>query len=239
MPQMEKLAQEVTALIGLRLTPQHLTAFEVYARELMDWNRRFNLTAIRAQEEIRVKHFLDSLTVSLAFRGRPVDRVIDVGTGAGFPGIPLKIVFPHIQLTLVESIGKKAEFCQHMVERLKFKDVTVLYERVERVGQMPEHREQYDWALARAVAQLSTLSEYLLPLVHVGGYMLAQKAESAQLEIQEASRALDVLGGNLRQIIPVNLPGVAEERCLVVLEKVVATPPKYPRRVGMPSKKPL
>lgn len=236
---MEKLKQAAQTLLGLKLTSRQITALERYETELLDWNERFNLTAIRDAESIRTKHFLDSFTCLLAMRDAPPARLIDVGTGAGFPGIPLKIIFPNMRLTLVESVGKKANFCQHIVQILNLDCVTVLTSRAEEVGRLKDQREMYDWAVARAVAGMPVLSEYLLPLVHLGGYMLAQKGESGPAEAQTAEHAIHLLGGRLKQIIPVTLPGVVEERFLVVVQKVAATPPQYPRRPGIPSKQPL
>ena len=236
---MQELTQHAQRQLGLRLSRSQLSALSLYERELVDWNTRFNLTAIRDPQEIHIKHFLDSLTCLMALRESPVDRLIDVGTGAGFPGIPLKIIYPKMQLTLVESVGKKAEFCRHVVNILDLKGVEVVQERAEVLGQHSSYREQYDWALARAVAVLPVLAEYLLPLVRVGGYMLAMKGESGPAEAHSAERALRVLGGHLRQLLRVTLPGVAEERYLVVIDKVAATPPGYPRKVGLPAKRPL
>lgn len=236
---MKELAQAARNLLGIQLTPAQLSAFEIYERELLDWNSRFNLTAIREPEQMRVKHFLDSLTPLLVMRGAPMERIVDVGAGAGFPGIPLKIVNPSIQLTLVESVGKKAEFCRRVVTLLGLENVQVVQDRAEVVGQAPEHRQKYDWALARAVAVLPVLSEFLLPLVRVGGAMLAMKGESAPTEAHESEHATRVLGGRLRKLIPIALPGVADERYLIVVDKTAATPAKYPRRVGLPSKQPL
>jgi 16S rRNA (guanine527-N7)-methyltransferase len=205
----------------------------------MTWNQRFNLTAIRDVEGIRVKHFLDSFSCVLAWKANPPSRLIDVGTGAGFPGIPLKILYPGMKLTLVESVGKKAAFCQHIVETLKLDGVEVINGRAEALGQNPNHREQYDWAVARAVANMNALAEYLLPLVKVGGMALAQKGESGPAEAQSAEQAMKLLGGKLQQVIPLNLPGVVEDRYLVLIDKIHATPPKYPRKPGMPAKDPL
>jgi 16S rRNA (guanine527-N7)-methyltransferase len=172
-------------------------------------------------------------------RDTPMERVIDVGTGAGFPGLPLKIIQPNMQLTLIESVGKKVEFCRHIARLLKLENVQVLQDRAEIVGQMPEHRQQYDWALARAVAVLPALVEYLLPLVRMGGAMLAMKGESAPAEAHQSEHATRLLGGHLRKLVPVTLPSVVEERYLVVVDKIAATPQTYPRRVGIPAKKPL
>jgi len=223
----------------VHLTARQLKLLSQYELELLDWNQRFNLTAVRSAEEIRVKHFLDSFTCMLAIRDNPGRRIIDIGTGAGFPGLVLKIAYPAIQVTLVESVGKKASFCQHVVRVLGLEEVEVLQERAENLGQMPDHREQYDWAVARAVAAMPVLAEYLLPLVRVGGSMLAMKGESGPAECQASERTMTMLGGHLRQLVPVVLPGVVEERYLVVVDKVAATPEKYPRRVGIPAKRPL
>jgi 16S rRNA (guanine527-N7)-methyltransferase len=236
---MQELVTQTQRQLGLRLSHSQVAALTLYERELVDWNTRFNLTAIRNPQEIHIKHFLDSFTCTLALRDSAVDRLIDVGTGAGFPGIPLKVIFPKMQLTLVESVGKKAGFCRHVVNVLDLKGVEVVQERAEVLGQNPAYREKYDWAVARAVAVLPVLSEYLLPLVRVGGNMLAMKGESGPAEAHSAERALRMLGGHLRQLISVTLPGVAEERYLVLIDKVAATPESYPRKVGLPAKRPL
>src|SRR4030042_3335852 len=151
---MQELTKHAHRQLGLHLTRAQLSALSLYERELVDWNTRFNLTAIRDPQEIHIKHFLDSLTCLMALRESPVDRLIDVGTGAGFPGIPLKIIYPKMQLTLVESVGKKAEFCRHVVKMLDLPGVEVVQERAEVLGQNPSYRAQYDWAVGGAVAIL-------------------------------------------------------------------------------------
>jgi 16S rRNA (guanine527-N7)-methyltransferase len=236
---MQNLALHVHRLLGMRLSPLQLSTLEQYERELLRWNEQVNLTAIREPEQIRIKHFLDSLTCVLVIKENPSTRIVDVGSGAGFPGLPLKIIYPSIQLTLVESVRKKADFCRHLVKSLGLDGVQVIQERAETIGRMPEHRQQYDWATARAVAVMPVLVEYLLPLVKVSGTVLAMKGESAPAETHSAELAIRLLGGHLRKLVPVTLPGVVEERYLVVIDKVGATPDSYPRRVGMPSKKPL
>lgn len=186
------------------------------------------------------KHFLDSLTCTYAWREmEPPASLIDIGTGAGFPGIPLKILMPGLRLTLVESIGKKADFCRHIVDTLLLENVEVITARAEEVGAQDTHREMYDAATARAVAQLNILAEYLLPLVRVGGFAIAQKGSTAPAESQQANRAITILGGVIRPLIPVTLPRVEEARYLVVMKKIKPTPAAYPRRVGIPSRKPL
>lgn len=236
---MEKLVRDALELFHVHVTGRQVMSLITYERELMEWNQKFNLTAIRDMESIRIKHFLDSFSCVLAWKANPPLRLIDVGTGAGFPGLPLKILYPNMKLTLVESVGKKAMFCQHIVSVLGLEDVDVVHKRAEDLGHNPKHRECYDWAIARAVANLNVLSEYLIPLVRIGGHMLAQKGESGPAEAQSAEKAMKLLGGKLEQLIPVHLPGGVEDRYLVVVEKVAATPPKYPRKSGMPMKQPL
>src|SRR3990172_1626992 len=224
---MEKFVQDARELFNVHLTGRQVLALVTYEKELLEWNQKFNLTAIRDTESIRTKHFLDSFSCVLAWKASPPKHLIDVGTGAGFPGIPLKILYPNLKLTLVESVGKKAMFCQHIVRVLGLEHVDVIQARAEALGQTLQHREKYDWAVARAVANLNVLGEYLIPLVKVGGRMLAQKGESGPAEAQSAEKAMELLGGKLKQLIPVTLPGVADDRYLVVVEKVAATPPKY------------
>jgi 16S rRNA (guanine527-N7)-methyltransferase len=236
---MNDLSRNTFQLFDLRLTPAQEAAFERYENELLSWNNRFNLTAIQEPSQVQTKHFLDSLSCLSIMRESPVEKIIDVGSGAGFPGIPLKIVLPHIHLTLVESVGKKVSFLNHLIEVLGLQNINVVNERVEVLGQQSQHRQKYDWAIARAVAVMPVLAEYLLPLVRMGGKMLAMKGQNAPAETQTADRAFRILGGHLRRLVPVTLPGVTDERYLVVIDKVAATPESYPRRVGIPAKKPL
>lgn len=236
---MRELVDNAWNLFGIRITDDQLAAFKVYEQQLIEWNNQFNLTAIDNPRQIRVKHFLDSLSCMLAWRNTPTDRVIDVGTGAGFPGLPLKIICPAINLTLVESVGKKAAFCEHITESINLQQVDVVQERAETIASQVERRENYDWAIARAVATMPILVEYLLPLVRVGGFALAMKGESGPAEAQIAEHAIQILGGRIQQLIPVTLPGVEDERYLVIIEKTAATPERYPRRVGIPAKRPL
>src|SRR5215213_2263439 len=220
---MDKLAHEAQTLFNVHLNGRQVMALTTYERELLEWNQKFNLTAIRDPESIRTKHFLDSFSCVLAWKTSPPTQLIDIGTGAGFPGIPLKILYPNLKLTLVESVGKKAMFCQHIVRVLGLEQVDVIQARAEDLGHKLQHREKYDWEIARAVANLSVLSEYLIPLVRIGGTMLAQKGESGPAEAQSAEGAMKLLGGKLKQVIPVNLPGVVDDRYLILIDKVAAT----------------
>lgn len=224
---------------GIHLNPQQISQFEIYLKLLQEWNERINLTAIRDDLGIERKHFLDSLSSYAGFQDAPVHNLIDIGTGAGFPGIPLKIVFPAIKVVLVESIAKKADFCRLVIKELGLIGTEVVQKRAEEIGLMPGYRESFDLAIARAVARQSILMEYLLPLVKVGGLAIAQKGQSAHQETMEAESAIRVLGGRLKKILEIQLPGLADERFLVVVEKVAPTPANYPRRVGVASKRPL
>ncbi|MGH2583038.1 MAG: 16S rRNA (guanine(527)-N(7))-methyltransferase RsmG [Anaerolineales bacterium] len=230
--------EDVHDLLGIELTPHQVSAFDRYEKELISWNQRFNITTIVEPSQIRVKHFLDSLSCWLAIRESP-GSLIDVGAGGGFPGLPLKILQPRHKLALVEATAKKAGFLEHMVQVLSLKDASVIAKRAEEAGQLNEHREVYHWAVARAVAPLRVLAEYLLPLVEIGGFVLAQKGKDAEREIEEATNAIKVLGGKLSQTIPVEVPNLEEERALVVIKKIAPTPSAYPRRPGIPGKRPL
>jgi 16S rRNA (guanine527-N7)-methyltransferase len=237
---MEQLLAGARQLLGLDLTSSQRRAFQTYYQELADWNARFNLTAITDRQGVQVRHFLDSLSCLLALGNDAQEqRVIDVGSGAGFPGLPLKIVRPALRLTLLEATGKKADFLQHLVALLQLSDVHIIHARAEEIGQDPLQRESYDWVLARAVAALPALVEYLLPLCRLGGRCLAQKGEQAAAEVSEAEAAILLLGGRLNRLLPVELPGLAETRHLVIIDKIARTPAKYPRRPGMPAKSPI
>ena len=227
--------------LGITLTDGQLAQFETYYRELHQWNQRVNLTAITEYSEVQVKHFLDSLTCCLAFpEGPPANgKIVDIGAGAGFPGLPLKLVFPDFQLMLSDSVGKKTAFLRHLLQVLQLPEVAVLTARAEQLGRAPETRERFDLVLARGVAKLPALLEYALPLCRVGGKVVAWKHGGIQPELESAQRALQLLGGRWEQIIPVALSGLTDNRILVVVEKVSPTPAEYPRRPGLPSKQPL
>lgn len=236
---MEKWLESAQDLFGISLTEEQIGQFRAYENLLMDWNSRINLTAVRDIDGIRLKHFLDSLSCVKALGDLNGKTLIDIGTGAGFPGIPLRILFPQMRLTLVDSIGKKTDFCQLAVNTLHLKGVRVLNTRSEELGADKAHREQYDVAVARAVAKLPILCEYLLPLVKVGGVMLAQKGESAQEETAAAANAMAKLGGGDPVIIESTLPEVEGARFLIRIPKIAKTPTGYPRRTGLPAKKPI
>lgn len=231
--------------LGLPLSVQQLNAFQLYYEELVEWNGRFNLTAITEYEQVQIRHFADSLSCLVAIRQeRPVPegrglRCIDVGSGAGFPGIPIKIYCPQMKVVLLEATGKKVDFLQHVIARLGLKEIDVIKARAEELANEAAHREQYDLVVARAVAELPVLAEYTLPFCRLGGMVIAQKGARAQEEAQLAQHAVSMLGGQMRRVIPIELRGLAEARNLVVIDKTARTPAKYPRRPGMPAKYPL
>ncbi|MBM2825508.1 MAG: gidB [Dehalococcoidales bacterium] len=238
---MEKLVSGA-AKLGLLLNSHQLEQFTTYYRELTVWNQRMNLTAITDSEEVQIKHFLDSLTITLALKesvSRRDIRIIDVGTGAGIPGIPLKILFPNIRLVLLDATAKKATFLHHLKGELKLDDVDIVVGRAEEVAHQSEYRERFDIVLARAVAPLPTLVELTLPFCAIGGSFIAQKKADIDREISQASKAISILGGSLREVIRIDLAGFAGQRQLIVIDKLLPTPGQYPRRPGIPAKRPL
>jgi 16S rRNA (guanine527-N7)-methyltransferase len=224
--------------LGLDLSETQSAQFARYQELLQEWNQRFNLTAVRSPEGIETTLFLNSLTCAVATGDLSGQRLVDVGTGAGFPGLPLKILCPALDLTLVDSAGKKAEFLRQVVADLGLTHVEVLVARAEELGQDPAQRESYDWAVARAVAPLAVLVEYLLPLCRLGGTALAQKGIQVESEVASAQAAITILGGGGPTVIPVQLPQ-EESSYLVTIKKELPTPSDYPRRIGVPSKRPL
>ncbi len=232
--------------LGIPLPAPAVAAFERYYRELVTWNQRLNLTAIVAYDEVQTKHFLDSL-VSLPLLAEelgatlplPSLRMLDVGTGAGFPGIPLKIVSPAVKMTLMDGTQKKIAFLEQMIRTLALPSTTLVHGRAEELGRTSEHRAQYDIVTARAVAPLSTLAEYLLPLVRLGGLAVVYKGPSAPEEFMEARRAIKLMGGEAVRLAPVTVPFLAERRFVLLVKKTAATPAQYPRGQGLARKRPL
>jgi 16S rRNA (guanine527-N7)-methyltransferase len=236
---MKELTKWADGLLDLRIDEEQLAALERYCELLLEWNQKFNLTAITDRKDIIVKHFLDSLTCFRILPRTGSYSLIDLGSGAGIPGIPLKIVNPGIQLTLADSVRKKADFCEIAVQELGLHDVHVVQARAEDLGQNENFREKFDWSVARAVADLSVLAEYLLPLTKIGGHTLAMKGAGVRDEVQRAEAALAILGGRIEQVEQISLPENYGERNLVLIKKVKPTLVKYPRKAGMPVKKPL
>ena len=233
--------------LGIPLNTHQLAQFELYYRELVEWNERINLTAITDYVEVQTKHFLDSLVAlplimeelgAATSAGQPL-RLLDVGTGAGFPGIPLKIVASHLDVTLMDGTGKKVTFLGELVTKLGLEDVKVVQGRAEEMGNHAEYRARFDLVTARAVATLNTLVEYLLPFVRRHGLAVIYKGASAPQELQDAGKAIELLGGKTLRLAPVQVPGMEEQRFILLIKKQHPTPDRYPRGQGLPRKKPL
>lgn len=228
------------AKLGIELSPAQLEQFSIYYRELMEWNQRINLTSITDFREVQIKHFLDSLSAYPALK-QPIDnqRFLDVGAGGGFPGLPLKIAFPAIKLVLLEATAKKAAFLRHLTQKLGFDDVDIAVRRAEEVARQPQYRERFDIVLCRAVAQLPVLAELTLPFCTIGGRLIAQKKGDIEAEIDRAAKAIEIMGGSQPLVKRVELGELADERYLVIVNKIAPTPDKYPRRPGIPAKSPI
>ncbi len=237
---MTTLAAQSAALFDVPLSAAQEAQFAAYERELVAWNAHTNLTAIVDPDGVRVRHFLDSLSIVKVLRPYAGLRAIDIGTGAGFPGLPLSIVYPELHMTLMEATGKKIAFLEHVIHTLGLPNVRTLHARAEDAGHMPDQRAAYDLVLARAVARLPGLVEYMLPLAREGGRCIAMKGSTtAAAEIRDAGKALAVLGGRVAAVEAVQLPDVTETHMLVVIEKTGRTPAPYPRKPGIPTRKPL
>ncbi len=240
MTTMEKLITGARKL-GLSLNSQQLEQLNIYYQELVDWNQRMNLTTITDYQDVQIKHFLDSLTVTLTFKLplRPSFSVIDIGTGAGLPGIPLKILLPDIRLVLLEATAKKAAFLDHIKHKLGLDNTEIVVGRAEKVAHETQYRERFDVVLSRAVSPLPPLVELTLPFCTIGGSFVAQKKGEIEPEISQAAKAINLLGGKLREVKRIDLEELADERYLVIIDKVSPTPHQYPRRPGIPAKRPL
>lgn len=225
--------------LGMEITPEQIEQFEKYAALLLEWNTKINLTAIVEPHDVAVKHFLDSVAVLREFSLPDGARAADIGTGAGFPGIPLKVVRPDLSVLLVDSLQKRVQFLNSVIEELEITSIETCHGRAEEVGQKLEYRETQDIVFSRAVSSLNILSELCLPLVQVGGFFLALKGPQMEEELKQAKQALKTLGGVVRDVRSYALPVSGDLRTLVVIEKVSPTPAKFPRRPGLPEKKPL
>lgn len=233
------ILRDGVAELGLNLSERQFEQFEAYYRLLVEWNAKFNLTSRTDYDDVQTIHFLDSLSLVKSGMEFEDKRIIDVGAGAGFPGLPLKIAFPGIQMTLLEATGKKTIFLTEVVAALGLKDVVALNHRAEDAAQKPDQREKYDIAFSRAVASLDTLCELCLPFCRVGGTFIAMKKGDVAAEVETANNATEILGGRLRIIEIIKLTHLPDTRQLVVIDKIKGTPQEYPRRNGLPAKKPL
>lgn len=229
--------EEMLNKINLVLNDKQINDFYIYMSELLEWNNNINLTAITEENEVIQKHFIDSLTILKYINDD--DKIIDVGTGAGFPGIPLKISNERLDITLLDSLNKRILFLDNVIKKLSLNNIKAIHSRVEDAGRNSLYREKFDIATSRAVAQLNVLLEYLLPLVKVGGKCICMKGGNIDEELSNSTRALEVLGGKIEKIESFELPNSDIKRNVIIIEKIKATPKAYPRKSGTPSKKPL
>lgn len=259
MRDIESLFKEGLSSLGLEIKEEKLRDFLIYLKELKEWNKRLNLTSITCEEDIVVKHFIDSLSCVLCFPyilaqkirkdlnlSKRLNKfkpyiVLDVGSGAGFPGLPLKIYASGIKLTLLDSSRKKILFLNHICKKLQLKDVLIVQNRAEVCGRDPKYREKYEIVVSRAVGKLSFLVEYCLPFVKIDGIMIAQKGQDVKEELAEAEKAINLLGGRVKEVKRISLKSKRLElkRSLIVIEKISPAPEKYPRKPGIPRKRPI
>ncbi|AKL97368.1 ribosomal RNA small subunit methyltransferase G [Clostridium aceticum] len=233
------LLKEGSKELGIELSEKQIDQLLTYKDILLEWNKKMNLTAIEDEQEVIIKHFLDSISCIKVQQLKNNGKAIDVGTGAGFPGIPLKVIFPQLKVTLLDSLNKRINFLKEVCLQLELEDMEFVHGRAEDFGQDKGHREVYDYAVARAVAPLNILVEYCLPFVKVGGFFVCQKGKALDEELLEGKRAIEVLGGKVVDQQHITLPFSDITHSILVIEKIKQIPTKYPRKAGKPSKNPL
>ncbi|WP_340005909.1 16S rRNA (guanine(527)-N(7))-methyltransferase RsmG [Paenibacillus sp. FSL K6-0276] len=224
---------------GITLTAEQLEQFDLYYKELVSWNEKMNLTGITEREQVYTKHFYDSISLAFFLNINEINNLADIGSGAGFPGIPLKICFPHLKLTIIDSLSKRISFLQHVCTKLKLTDVQLIHGRAEDIARQFTHRDAYDLVTARAVARLSLLNEFCLPFTRKDGVFAAMKGNDPSEELSEAKYSLKELRAQLGKVESFSLPVEESARHIVIIRKTGATPAKYPRKAGIPSKTPL
>ena len=232
-----KLFDEYAKSMNMTIDEDKIKKFYLYMQLLIEWNEKINLTAIVEPKEVILKHFIDSLTINKYLKENAT--LADVGTGAGFPGIPLKILRPDIKVTLVDSLNKRINFLNEVIEKLNLEDIVTVHSRIEDFGKNKSYREKFDYVTARAVANLAVLSEYLIPIAKIGGKCVCMKGINVEEEIESGKKAINVLGGKIEKVDEFVLPDSDISRNVIVLSKVKNTPVRFPRKAGMPSKEPL
>lgn len=225
--------------LGIKQDQNQLERFHKFYQLLIEWNKVMNLTGITEYEDVVEKHFVDSLSIIKAIDLSRIHTVIDVGTGAGFPGIPLKIAFPHLRVILLDSLNKRIKFLDEVISQLGITEIRTIHGRAEEYARKEEYREQFDLCVSRAVANLSTLSEYCLPYIQVGGMFVPYKSGEIDDEVEQSKKAVRILGGNIKDVMKFELPGTDIHRSFVLIHKEQHTQKKYPRKAGIPAKEPL
>lgn len=225
--------------LGIKQDQNQLERFHKFYQLLIEWNKVMNLTGITEYEDVVEKHFVDSLSIIKAIDLSGIHTVIDVGTGAGFPGIPLKIAFPHLRVVLLDSLNKRIKFLDEVISQLGLTEIRTIHGRAEEYARKEEYREQFDLCVSRAVANLSTLSEYCLPYIQVGGMFVPYKSGEIDDEVEQSKKAVRILGGNIKDVMKFELPGTDIHRSFVLIHKEQHTQKKYPRKAGIPAKEPL
>lgn len=233
----KEILTEKANKIGITLKENQIEKFFIYMEQLLIWNEKINLTAITEPEEIILKHFIDSITISKYIREN--SKIVDVGTGAGFPGIPLKIIRSDLEVVLLDSLNKRINFLNEIIEKLDLKKTEAVHSRVEEFAKNTVNREKFDCSTSRAVANMATLSEYLIPLVKIGGKSICMKGSNIQEELEQSRNAINVLGGKIEMIDSFKLPDTSYERNIVIIDKIKSTPLKYPRKAGTPAREPI
>lgn len=234
-----KVLEQGCEELGITLNEVQKQQFITFYEYLVEKNKVMNLTGITEFQEVLVKHFLDSLACVKAVDMSRIKRIMDIGTGAGFPGVPLKIAFPHLEACLLDSLKKRVNFLEETFQMLKLENITAIHGRAEEYAKNKQYRETYDLCVSRAVSNLATLSEYCLPYVKTGGYFISYKSGTVQEEVEQAQKAVKILGGKIQDVVYFQLPDSEIQRSLVVIEKIKATPGRYPRKAGTPLKEPL
>lgn len=234
-----KNLEDILYPLGIRLSEKQKEQFDRYYELMTEWNKVMNLTGITEREEVDIKHFADSLTLVRINDMQNIHSMIDVGTGAGFPGIPIKIMYPHIRVVLLDSLNKRLNFLNEVIAQLGLEEISTLHGRAEDHARNEQYREQFDLCVSRAVANLSTLCEYCIPFVKPGGFFISYKGSDADEEVRKAAKASELLGGKISRTDRFTLPETDMGRVLVQIDKIRSTPKKYPRKAGVPSRNPL